>query len=135
MEEGSQPLSDIKSINLSLQIIVTILTIIKLFMNFYEPLDYTVFLIIDIILNFLLLILVNIIPILLYKEEYEIANGLGIILEAWMALNIFIGVYELSSFESKDFKGIYNFLFFGRIALVAGFIGTCDFHENRDYFD
>ena len=71
MEEGSSPPPLIKSINLSLQIIVTILTIIKLVMNFHEPLDYSVSLIIDIILNFLILILVNIIPIILYRDEYK----------------------------------------------------------------
>ena len=133
MEEGSQPLPFIKSINLSLLIIFTILTIIKLVMNFYEPLDYTVSLIIDIILNFLILILVNLIPILLYIEEYEIAYLLGFILAACWALNVFTGLYAFSSFESKDFKGIYRFILFGRIALIAGFAGSADFHQ--EYFD
>ena len=133
MEEGSSPPPFIKSINLSLQIIVTILTIIKLVMNFLEPLDYSVSLIIDIILNFLILILVNIIPIILYRDEYEIAYGLGFILAACWALNIFTGLYAFYTFESKDCKGIYNFILFGRIVLIAGFVASTDFHE--EYFD
>ena len=70
MEEGVSSMPLRKSIALSLQIIITILTIIKLFINFHEFLDYSVLLIIDIILNFTILIDANIIPFI-KDNDYE----------------------------------------------------------------
>ena len=122
MEEGCEPLPLKRSINLSLQIIITILTIIKLYLNFHESLKYSISLIIDIVFNFLILILVNIIPFASYYGSEEIFTGLGYTLANCWALNIFSGNFAFSTFESEDFKGIYNFILYGRIVLIPAFV-------------
>ena len=123
MEEGvsSMPLN--KSIALSLQIIITILTIIKLFINFHEFLDYSVLLIIDIILNFIILIDVNIIPFVIDNESIEnkFTFFVGILGFCWV-LNFITGIMLSFYLDSYDFLGIYNFSLYIRIILIFGFM-------------
>ena len=132
-EEKFDPETWLKSVNRSLQIIITILTIIKLFINFHESFQYSISLFLDIILNFIILIDVNIIPILFEKTEKEIVYVFAITLAISWALNIFTGLYAVSSFYSNDFKGIYNFILYGRIVLIFLYVGSSGI--NDDYLE
>ena len=118
MEEGAKALPWMKSVNLSLQIIITILTIIKLFINFHESEKYDGFLIIDTIFNFIILINVNIIPFLIDKVSNDEVVVIAMILACCWALNIFTGVYISYRLSSNDLLGIYNFTLYGRILLI-----------------
>ena len=123
MEEGASSMPLNKSIALSLQIIITILTIIKLFINFHEFLDYSVLLIIDIILNFIILIDVNIIPFVIDNESIEnkFTFFVGILGFCWV-LNFITGIMLSFYLDSYDFLGIYNFSLYIRIILIFGFM-------------
>ena len=71
MEEGVRPISRLKTTQLSLQIIITILTIIKLYINFNEiNYDDIIFLIVDNVVDFIILIVVIITPIFNSKLKY-----------------------------------------------------------------
>ena len=123
MEEGVSSMPLRKSIALSLQIIITILTIIKLFINFHEFLDYSVILIIDIILNFTILIDANIIPFI-KDNDYEEAIFIifiGILGFCWTA-NLMTGIILSFYLGSNDLLGIYNFILYIRIILIFGFM-------------
>ena len=123
MEEGVSSMPLRKSIALSLQIIITILTIIKLFINFHEFLDYSVLLIIDIILNFIILIDANIFPFVIDNgyEEKKFTIVAGILGFCWIA-NLMTGIMLSFNLDSNDFLGIYNFSLYGRIILIFGFM-------------
>ena len=126
MEKGVKSLPVKKSLNLSLQIINTILTIIKLFINFHETKGYNIVLIIDSIFNFIILIDVNIIPFIVEKVSNETAITFGVILAFCWGLNIFSGMIMIEFLISKDLLGIYNFILYGRIPLIAGFVGSSE---------
>ena len=108
---------------ISLQIIIIIFTIIKLFINFHEYLDYSITLTIDIIFNFILLIEVILIPFFFHKDMDEdifvffmVTLGIG---ELGNVITGFIISFQL---DSKDFIGIYYLILFGRIFLLWGFV-------------
>ena len=124
MEKGVEPLPLKKSVNFSLQIINTILTIIKLFINFHESDKYNILVIIDSIFNFIILIDVNIIPFLVGKVSNDTAIKFGIILAFIWALNVMSGLMIIHLLISKDLLGINYFIIFGRILLIWGFAGT-----------
>ena len=126
MEKGVKSLPVKKSLNLSLQIINTILTIIKLFINFHETKEYNICVIIDSIFNFIILIDVNIIPFIVEKVSNETAITFGVILAFCWGLNIFSGMIMIQFLISKDLLGIYNFILYGRIPLIAGFVGSSE---------
>ena len=90
MEKGVKSLPVKKSLNLSLQIINTILTIIKLFINFHETKEYNIYVIIDSIFNFIILIDVNIIPFLVDKLDEEKLIAIVVTLAFSWAISFFI---------------------------------------------
>ena len=117
MEEGVRPISRIKTTHLSLQIIITILTIIKLYINFHEiKNDYIIFLIVDDALNFVILIVVTIYPLFIRKHSYLISI-LGL---CWI-LSLMTGLILSFYFASNEFLGIYNFALYGRLLLLFAF--------------
>ena len=124
MEKGVEPLPLKKSVNFSLQIINTILTIIKLFINFHESDKYNILVIIDSIFNFIILIDVNIIPFLVGKVSNDTATKFVIILAFIWGLNVMSGLMIIHLLISKDLLGINYFILFGRIPLIAGFAGS-----------
>ena len=126
MEEGARSLPLKKSINLSLQIIITILTILKLFINFHESNEYSVFLIIDIIINFIILVDVNIIPFLVDKIDDEKLIAIGVTLAFSWAISFFTGLISISYLDSNDYLGIHRFIIYGRMALIPGFAASSE---------
>ena len=121
MEEGVKSITLKKSINLSLQIIITILTIIKLYFNFHESKEYSIFLIIDIIINFIILIDVNIIPFLVNRLDEEKVNTIVFTLAGSWIISLFSGLISISSLYTNE-SGIHMFIIFGRMALIPGFV-------------
>ena len=114
MEEGVRPISHIKTTHLSLQIIISILTIIKLYINFNEiKNEYFILLIIDSVINFTILILVIITPNVIFKLSYILC----ILGPIWI-INIPTGLILSFNFYSNEFLGIYNFALYVRIPLL-----------------
>ena len=105
----------ISAINISIYVIIIILTIIKLVLNFVETV-YSASVICDIIFNFIILIC-SIIVIPIYKLFW-----IRMIL-AYSILFMWIGalVTSLLSYQyilnDSNFKGIYNFSSYTKIAL------------------
>ena len=107
----------ITALNMSLYIIIIILSIIKLVINFIET-EYSVCIIFDIIFNFIILIS-TIILIIVYKF-YEIRMIIGsIIMIIWIGY-ILTSVFSYSYFlNDSKMRGIYNFVSYTKISLVA----------------
>ena len=103
------------AINISINVIIIILTIIKLVLNFTEAV-YNASVICDIILNFIILIC-SIIVITLYKSSliHMIASYINMVIWIAALITSFL-TYEYILNDSK-LKGIYNFSSYTKIAL------------------
>ena len=122
MEEG---VSCIRPTHASLQIIISILTIIKIFINFYEN-EISALLIIDIIINFIILIVVILSPFF----EFKHSCFLCILLPCWF-VNIITGSILSNLFVSNEFLGIYYFVLFSRVALIFLFTIISGFYHDK----
>ena len=116
----------LSAINISLHIIIIILTILKLVINFTETV-YKASVICDIIFNFIVLICA-ILFIILYKISYTRFIFIGIIFGgsiATLITSIFSYSYILN--DSK-MRGIYNFISYSKIVLsfAAYYISITD---------
>ena len=115
MEEGVKPISSLKSAHLSLQINITILTIIKLFINFLE-IEFNIFTIIDTVINIITLIVV-------FMSPFFVDNHLCyffILGPLWFGS--FVSGFSITYFfVSYELSGIYYFALIVRILLFFGF--------------
>ena len=121
----------LSAINISIIVIVIILTIIKLVLNFVETV-YSASVICDIIFNCMILIC-SIIVIALYK-----LYSTRMIL-AYVILLVLIGAL-VTSFLSyqyilndSNFKGIYNFASYTKLTLCFASYMVCLFDHDGDY--
>ena len=114
MEEGVKRISCVKSTHLSLQIIISILTIIKLFIDFHE-IEFNIFTIIDIVINFIMLI-----TVIMSSFFVDHCCFFCILGQCWFASLVF-GVLLTSFFVSYELLGIYNFALFARMLLFFPF--------------
>ena len=121
----------LSAINISIYVIIIILTIIKLVLNFTETV-YSASVICDIIFNFIILIC-SIIVIALYKLFLIRMILAYTIFLIWIgALITSLLSYQYILNDSK-FKGIYNFASYTKLTLCFVSTMVCLFDDDDDF--
>ena len=119
----------ISAINISIYVIIIILTIIKLVVNFTETV-YSASVICDLIFNFIILIC-SIILIVLYKLFWTRIIVPNIILLTWIGALVTSLLSYKYIFDDSKLKGIYNFSSYTKLTLFLAsyIIGLFDYDD------
>ena len=120
----------ISAINISIYVIIIILTIIKLVVNFTETV-YSASVICDLIFNFIILIC-SIILVVLYKLVWTRMIMSFIIFFTWIGALVTSLLSYKYIFDDSKLKGIYNFSSYMKISLcfASYFIGLFDYDDD-----